>query len=983
MLRVRTLYASSSGRTARYYTQYLQAEDGERPGTWVARQAAGLGISGPVEAEALEAVLSGHHPLTGERLGSKLEDRYRSNGKVIRAVAGFDATFSAPKSVSAWWGLTQDEGLRAAHDLAVSVVLDHIEAHATTRVRVNGPRAYPDVANGLAMAVFPQSTSREDDPQLHTHTVISTKVLAPNGRWYALDGHYVKNNQRALGGLYQSVLRAELTHRYGVSWGPIEDGQAEVTGMPAEILEVFSKRTKQVEARRLILVESFKERNGRDPTHWEHAAIKREAAADSRQAKTHQHVQDLAVRWRTEAAELGWTPERLTRTVTHHAKGVDAPGQVTVAQILDVLSAKQSTWVRADVLKSICDLAPVQPGSGGRGWARTVERVTDEVMASQRNLDPETADEVRASDGRSIWMDPALAHMTDDAILAQEDRIIAFAMGAQADEPAPSATVDTNGLDLLQAAAARGVAGHDRLVLVVGPAGTGKTTALARATADLHAHQREVFGIAPTARAARVLTAETGQRAETVAKLLHEWDRPTGPTPPYRLRPGSTLLVDESGMVGTDSLDRLVRLAEVQRWRLVMIGDPHQLQAVGRGGMFSELCRLGRTHQLATIHRFTNEWEQDATLGLRSGDPKALDSYLARDRIRPGTIDDHLKAIADAWITHHRSGDTVAVTAETNVQVNQLNEAIQARRRDAGHIDDRHVAAIAGAETAGVGDVVVSRRNDRTLHTSSGEPVRNREHWHVDHVHRDGSLTVTRTDGHGTIELPADYVQAHVRLGYAATAHGHQGDTVDASYTLVTTSTTHAGLYVGATRGRNENHLLAITDEPDLAKAMDLCRFVLTTDRADVPANVQRRLLAQQPAPPQRSRESDRAAVERAVVEAARRTAPCERAVREAEDDLTEAQQTLDALRHHAAAGPVWRRPSIRRQIPAAEERLDDCVRAHDSAVSAAQPTIDDLSHQIDNRAQDEQAQAISRTRQRLDHLQREPLDRGGQGLSR
>ncbi len=110
----------------------------------------------------------------------------------------------------------------------------------------------------------------------------------------------------------------------------------------------------------------------------------------------------------------------------------------------------------------------------------------------------------------------------------------------------------------------------------------------------------------------------------------------------------------------------------------------------------------------------------------------------------------------------------------------------------------------------------MTRRNDRTLVDDHGEPVRNRESWHLDHVHPDGSLTVTRTTGPGRVRLPADYVQEHVRLGYAATAHGHQGDTVDVSYTLVSTATTHRGLYVGATRGRHDNQLHVITDTPDL-----------------------------------------------------------------------------------------------------------------------------------------------------------------------
>ncbi len=96
------------------------------------------------------------------------------------------------------------------------------------------------------MATFRQTTSRADDPQLHTHAVISAKVQTDDGRWWALDARFLKRNQRTLGGLYQSVLRAELTRRYGVGWEPIVNGQAELAGAPAELLEVFSKRTVQV-----------------------------------------------------------------------------------------------------------------------------------------------------------------------------------------------------------------------------------------------------------------------------------------------------------------------------------------------------------------------------------------------------------------------------------------------------------------------------------------------------------------------------------------------------------------------------------------------------------------------------------------------------------------------------------------------------------------------------------------------------------------
>ena len=151
------------------------------------------------------------------------------------------------------------------------------------------------------------------------------------------------------------------------------------------------------------------------------------------------------------------------------------------------------------------------------------------------------------------------------------------------------------------------------MAVVVGPAGTGKTTMLAAAADDLARRGRPVFGVTPTAKAAHVLAREAGLSADTVAKLLHEWHDDAGaPDPRYRLPSGTTLIVDEAGMVGTSSLRELVELADRERWRLVLVGDPRQLQAVGRGGMFAELCRTSRTLEQARIHRFTHAWEADA-----------------------------------------------------------------------------------------------------------------------------------------------------------------------------------------------------------------------------------------------------------------------------------------------------------------------------------------------------------------------------------
>jgi hypothetical protein len=578
--------------------------------------------------------------------------------------------------------------------------------------------------------------------------------------------------------------------------------------------------------------------------------LEREASADTRGGKSGLGVADLARRWQGEATEVGWTVNRLVEHVQRAAADHPPTTSLTVSDVVDVVAAEHSSWGRPDVIQGICDRQrPVSQMSGHR-WAAAVEHAADKVLECCVDLDPPDATRRRDSDGRSLWIEPTAPRFTSEAVLVQEERILTWAMDAQAEPASPSRSLDRTGLDVMQADAAASVAGGDRLVLVVGPAGAGKTRMLAAAVADLHGQGRAVFGVGPTAKAARVLERDTGTWADTVAKLLHEWQRPDRPPLlTYQLGRGATLVVDEAGMVSTPALHQLVSLAEANQWRLVLVGDHRQLQAVGRGGLFAELCANGRVDELERLHRFTHQWEAAASLQLRCGDPRAFDAYEAHDRIIPGPLQDHLAAIADLWIEHYAGGGTVALVASTNDHVDAINHAVQAARIAAGQLKPNNVAAIAGGECAHVGDVVATRHNDRTLLTSAGEPVRNREIWTITAIGADGSLTVIRQQGHGTVTLPADYAHNHVRLGYAATEHGYQSDTVDHSLSLVSAVTTRRGLYVAATRGRNDNLLCVITDSTDVAEARDTLETILAFDRADIPAVTQRRALVhQQPA---------------------------------------------------------------------------------------------------------------------------------------
>ena len=153
-----------------------------------------------------------------------------------------------------------------------------------------------------------------------------------------------------------------------------------------------------------------------------------------------------------------------------------------------------------------------------------------------------------------------------------------------------------------------------------------------------------------------------------------------------------------------------------------------------------------------------------------------------------------------------------------------------------------------GSPPANTPTSVTSSRPAATTAASppaGGEPVRNRDTWTVTGINDDGSITVSHQGGHGDVTLPADYVREHVRLGYAATEHGWQSDTVDTAIALTSPATTRRGLYVAATRGRDDNILCVVTDSDDIAEARDVLDAILAADRADIPATTQRRTLAQ------------------------------------------------------------------------------------------------------------------------------------------
>jgi len=834
-VRVNSLKGTDAGR---YYTERLPSyylDGGEPPGRWWGQAADRLGLDGQVEPDAFLAVMAGHDPGTGNDLGRRFGEG---------SVRGYDATFSAPKSVSVLWGLGDDlvrQQVAEAHDTAVESVLGWVEDHAHTRLRQQGHIMHVD-AGGLIVGVFRQHTSRRLDPQLHTHAVIANRVPAPDGRWLALDARSMMVDQRTLSAVYHAGLRSELTRRLGVAWETPEHGIAEIAGIPKPVLEEFSRRTSDIDRRLRVKLDRFAKNFQREPTEKERWQQEREAVLESRPAKRHGvSIDDLRAEWDQRTLKLGIKPPALVQKGLYRTRRFDDLDQQTTATLavsaLQVLGEAQSSWRQAELVRELASAVPTTTAIDSGDLVDTLNGLA-EAVTKDRCVDisrPIPAHVALRRDGRPIT-EPAVDHtLTTRSILDEEEELLARAQHRIESRPQRRQKVHlVNHLSPGQRDAVAAVAGDRAFELIVGPAGAGKTTMLAKARTNLGLYNRPVFGVAPTAAAAEVLATESHMPADTLDKLLIEHSNPTRPPDPaFDLVAGTTVVVDEAATASTPKLAELFRLADEKDWRVVLVGDPRQFTAVGRGGMFAHLVNTYGAIELDQVHRFQHEWERQASLGLRTGDPGALVEYDRRGRLHGGTQTAMETELIDTWKSARDRGESVALMANTTETVDRLNQLAQQSRILTGDLDPKTRFQRARGSVMFVGDEVVTRRNHRRLRTDRDLMVKNRDHWTITNIHQDDAITVTGTTG--TVTLPADYVTQHLELGYAQTSHASQGRTVDTALLLIDSPTDSRGVYTPMTRGREANHAYVVTE--DNQTALDVLGEAISRDWIDQPAS--------------------------------------------------------------------------------------------------------------------------------------------------
>ena len=868
-----------------YYT-----EKGTPPGYWLGTGVHGLGtndqrieVGGTVTEDHLRRLLGrGRDPVTNAPLGlpyfrqktveeriatrvehldpdlsaderwaavERIEAEERERG-TRRTVAGYDYTFSVPKSVSALWAVA-DAAVQAriveAHHAAVADVIALMERDvAATRI---GHAGVAQVATrGLIATAYDHYDSRAADPQLHTHVVIANKVQGEDGKWRSLDGRPMHQAVVAISEHYNAVLADRLTRTLGVGWeqrerGPDRNPAWEIVGVPDELIAEFSSRSAATDAETDRLIDTYRAEHGHRPDTRMILRLRQQATLSTRPDKTHYSLAELTSQWHCRAGRV------LDQNATSWAQHVLAGGSDPVLRVedlthdelvalgravVDQVQEKRSTWGRWNLS------AEASRQTMGLRFATVTDReaviglVTDAAEVMSLRLTPPELTTAPAAftrpDGSSVFRPRHAILYTSAALLSAEDRLLDLSRSTTgpALDPTNAARVagspDEQGrvLSADQRRVVERIAASGRAVdVLVGPAGAGKTLALGtlRRAWEAEHGPASVIGLAPSAAAAEVLAADLGIGTENTAKWLYEHDHGR-----WDLTAGQLVIVDEASLAGTMLLDQLTTHAADVRAKVLLAGDPAQLAAVDAGGAFGLIVRDRNANdedgapELADIRRFKNQWEKAASLRLRRGDTDVIDLYDEHGRIVSGDHDDILDAAYRAWRTDVAAGRSSVLIAETSDTVIALNQRARADRVLAGQVAVEGVALHDGT-IAGEGDTIVTRENDRRLSTGKGW-VKNGDAWTVVESHDDGGLTVQRPGARGRrgrVALPAAYVAEHVELGYATTAHRAQGATVDTAHLLVhSSSMTREAFYVAMTRGRLANVAYVATDEDHL-----------------------------------------------------------------------------------------------------------------------------------------------------------------------
>lgn len=654
-------YAQRHLEHSDYYDEHHRVR-----GEWHGRGAELLGLRGEVAREQFEAVREGLHPDTGEFLRPRHSvDRQSNDGsEQSKARSLYDLTFSAPKSVSIQAMIGGDQRLVAAHDRAVRESLAEAETYAGTRVRLNGANENRTTANWI-VAAYRHDTSRELDPQLHTHAVAANLTYdGVEGRWKALQASGLYERRAYLTEVYRNVLANEV-RALGYEIESRRDSRGrdlgfEIRGVSQDLLDRYSQRSAQRDA----AIHEFTKQNGRRPTDNEVAVLVRETRPDKLAEIATEQVrhQQLA---RSSPGELQRL-EGLRENSLGHTRGLS--NEVSTASD-SLLFAREHLFERCSVVYEH-------------------ELLTEALRHGRGQIDLSQLRgvlEVEKSQGAFIHSGDRLA--TKES-LEREQRIITAVDRGIGQYARLGGTVDFEPREHLRDEQKRAVQqildSQDFAINLRGAAGTGKTATLREIERGLRETGRDITAIAPTRSAVEELQKVGFGDAMTVSRLLEDQ------TAQAAVR-GRVLIVDEAGMISGRQMNGILKLAEQQFARVIFSGDTRQIQSVEAGDALRILERESQLKSVSLIgvQRQTHAQYREAIQALRQSPEQGFEKLERLGAVHEVPFFDRARAVADLYRDMTANlGRHILVVAPTHEEISRITHAIRRDLSGRGHLGE-------------------------------------------------------------------------------------------------------------------------------------------------------------------------------------------------------------------------------------------------------------------------------------------------------
>lgn len=772
-----------------------------------------------------------------------------------QAVSAFDHTFSPAKSVSVLWALSDDETkkkIENAHTRAIESTVRRLESeYLFTRAGHNGLRTVN--TEGSVATRFRHYDNRNGEPQLHDHVVVANKVWSQErGGWLTVDSQTLLAATVELSEHYNKAVMDNLSADLGLATRLRTQGVKapvrEIAGISDELIDAASTRRLGIKEAVEQLKAEFLADHGYAPSPKQQRQLAQQATLMTRSEKDPaKPLRQKVAEWQQNLGRLVDGPSALenARRAAREQQTLHGPADVRriADEVIERLESRRSVYKKTHI-----DAEITRATSGGHQGHQVTEadraQIAEQVMGRSLSLTPEERwaplPGLTRKDGSSVYERPGRELFTTQKVIDSEasmiaavhQEIIPVAANELFDKVLATASADQFvHLNAAQINLARHFVTDEHAVSVgLGPAGTGKTTSLRLAGAVVEAAGGTVYGVAPSAAAAAVLSDDLGVKAETIDKLVLEWRNGRGPD----LKAGDLLIVDEAGMSSTPNLAAVIDEAARRGVKVDLIGDDAQLSAVGAGGAFRSLTREVEPARLEEVHRFrhedgtVNEAEAAASLALRepptSGVDKPFAWYLDEGRITAGDQELMTSLVYENWQKDTLAGKESIMAAFDNATVADLNGRAQAFRIAREEINANGPSVqLSDGHNAFIGDTIVSRQNERKLTLSQGrDHVRNGYVWTVEGIDDKGRVRARHHGSNAVKTLPAAYVRERAELGYASTVHRTQGRTVDTIHTVMDSQMSRSLAYVAMTRGRYENKAyVALREGEDLNLSLE------------------------------------------------------------------------------------------------------------------------------------------------------------------